>query len=69
MLTISFKNSDILAHGFTGILFSRDNLEKFKKLLGKRYEITTDKDLADLAAEKGDDLLKEVVEAAKGGDK
>jgi len=53
----------------TGILFPRENLEKFKKLLGKRYEITTDKDLADLAAEKGDDLLKEVVEAAKGGDK
>ncbi|GAJ15861.1 unnamed protein product, partial [marine sediment metagenome] len=51
----------------TGILFPRENLEKFKKLLGKRCEITTDKDLADLAAEKGSDLLAEIVEAAKGG--
>jgi len=50
-----------------GILFPRENLEKFKKLLGKKYNITTDKDLADLAAEKGEDLLAEIVEAAKGG--
>ena len=49
----------------TGILFPRENLEKFKKLLGERYNITTDKDLADLAAEKGGDLLAEIVEAAK----
>ncbi|GAJ13659.1 unnamed protein product, partial [marine sediment metagenome] len=35
-------------------------------LLGKRYNITTDKDLADLAAEKGDTLLAELVEAVKG---
>ncbi|GAI56793.1 unnamed protein product, partial [marine sediment metagenome] len=50
----------------TGILFPRENLEKFKDLLGKKYEITTDKDLADLAAEKGGDLLAELVEAVKG---
>jgi len=49
----------------TGILFPRENLEKFKKLLGERYNITTDKDLADLAAEKGDDLLREIIEAAE----
>ena len=51
----------------TGILFPRENLEKFKKLLGEKYEITTDKDLANLAAEKGDGLLAELVEAAKAG--
>ncbi|MBA7466228.1 hypothetical protein ES707_01405 [subsurface metagenome] len=51
----------------TGILFPRENLEKFKKLLGKKYNITTDKDLADLAAREGEDLLGELIEAAKGG--
>jgi len=51
----------------TGILFPRESLEKFKDLLGKKYKITTDKDLADLAAEKGSDLLTELVEAVKGG--
>ncbi|GAH67698.1 unnamed protein product, partial [marine sediment metagenome] len=50
----------------TGILFPRENLGKFKALLGKKYEITTDKGLADLAAEKGDSLLAELVEAVKG---
>ena len=49
----------------TGILLPRDNLDKLKELLGEKYQITTDRDLAGLVAEKGDSLLAEILEASR----
>jgi len=51
----------------TGILFPRESLERFKSLLGAKYSVTTDKDLADLVAEKGDELLREIAGAGVRG--
>jgi len=46
--------------------FPRENLEGFKQLLGSRYEVKTDGELADLVARKGDALLTEILAAQKG---
>jgi len=53
----------------TGILIPRDSLEQFKTLMGDKYRVTTDSDLADLVASKGDGLLAEIAAAAEGGKK
>jgi len=50
----------------TGILIPRESLEQFKTLMGDKYQVTTDSDLADLVASKGDDLLAEIAAASKG---
>jgi hypothetical protein len=53
----------------TGILIPRENLEKFKVLLGDKYEVKTDNDLANLVAWRGQNLIGEIMEAAgKGGE-
>jgi len=51
----------------TGILIPRESLGQFKTLMGDKYKVTTDSDLADLVASKGDGLLPEIMAAAKGG--
>jgi len=51
----------------TGILIPRESLQQFRPLIGDKYKVTTDSDLADLVASKGDDLLTELMAAAKGG--
>ena len=51
----------------TGILIPRESLEQFKTLMGDKYRISTDSDLADLVASKGDELLTEIAAAAGKG--
>jgi len=52
----------------TGILIPRESLQQFKTLMGDKYKVTTDSDLAELVASKGDELLPEIMAAtAKGG--
>ncbi|MBM4463829.1 MAG: hypothetical protein FJ012_11000 [Chloroflexi bacterium] len=47
----------------TGILISRDALERFKSLMGQKYEVHTDADLMHVVEECGQDFVPEIVEA------
>lgn len=51
----------------TGILIPRESLQQFNTLMGDKYKVITDSDLADLVASKGDELLAEVVATAGEG--
>ena len=49
----------------TGIPIPREALERLKSLMGKRYEVKTDADLAALVAREGQDLISEIMAVAK----
>ena len=49
----------------TGILIPREALERLKSLMGKRYEVKTDADLAALVAREGQDLISEIMAVAE----
>ncbi len=49
----------------TGILFPRESLEQLKRLLGDRYQVNTDSDIADLVNSKFEDLIREIMQAAQ----
>jgi hypothetical protein len=53
----------------TGILVLRESLQQFKRLMGDRYQVDTDADLAELVARKGQDLLPGILAAAGKGER